>query len=453
LVAAINNLASAGGVGVERRYSPAIREKACNALRELFRSAGLGMALTDSNEITIQDREIVFCGKALRFPPGSKAVTISILRFSEPISVEGPAARAARSSVKEWVKHKETIDAIPAPPSLEPFECDPPLPGRPAAQRPDAPEPGAVEELNGIGKILQYFSYLTTATHSFPVVISVSNVAMQFLSMVGIGLGAILHNLSSIIHIVTAVAVALGPWIAFLRAFQGIVDLLHGTTQLVSSIVERQEAQRVHDADGAEIAKKKIISSVLMLAIGFAWIGMGIAMVICPQVALAGVGIYCACLFFKAIFYASFLADALYSLNTAQRVMQILRKQYYLFEEGILKNPNLATPEEKNQASRCFVEQLLNVTEMERAKMQKKLRGEDIAQRVAEKRAKKIRMAQRIGITGDIQTESDSELFQKIQERFNASIQSQKRAVLLSRLSLVITALGLGFEIPSCIKT
>jgi hypothetical protein len=318
-----------------------------------------------------------------------------------PREIDGKLAREARKAIKELRKFADVlIDGDPATPT----------------------EPRAV------------FSSSLTPTPRIDTLNRTSGRALLIADLNGV-----LRNLLDLIQITVAAAGVLKNCVAALRIVQGSLNLLMGIIRLITSIYQYRQAIRLHDTEGAELAKKRIVSAFITLALGCLWIGLGVAFIACPQIMMAGtIAYYMYVGSSWALFYGCFSVDSIFTWIAARRTMSIMEEQYRVFKVGILENKALETKEKKEQAAHRFAVQVLQATP--------KSQGQKYLLR---KQGKKELAAQRIGITPELLQVEDGTLVKKIKQCFDEKIAEQKAAIFLSQVSLVMTLLGLPLELST----
>jgi hypothetical protein len=396
------------------KYSDSIQKQAQNAISRIFESANDQSVVMDhSMAIVIHGHSVQIGEKKLWFVPGNKRVVI-LKEFGNNRTIEGNAARRVRTAVKELKEHAAILNLVHysgKDPWCVPVSSLPSLDLNRFAKKINKPVSRAAIVIAGLRKscdIAQYASVFAAVT----------------------------SRVASVIQV-------LGRCVAAFQMMQGCLSLLLGSIQLVQAIHQYKEASRVHDLAGTILAREQITHAFLVVAQGVLWLTLGVALIACPQAAIA---YGASCLAFNILFYAVFAVDSVITLAIAMKMVHCIKTHHLLFEEGIVKNEKIH-PDEKQAAARRFVERLVSVTQEEKLKISEKFHNipTQFAMRMQDKLIKKRMIAKRLGIEENLLTVPD--LPGKVETCFKSSLNAQKLNGFFSLIWLASCLFGIPIEL------
>lgn len=409
------------------KYSSLIHKKTIDSLSKVFESAcDRDRFFKNPPSIKMQGHHIEVGGKKLWLTPGSKIVVIQKNNQKKRI-IAGKAAVNLRSSIKELQEHASVLNLTKHSylDRISSFFI------RSTSQSSGAISVAPELATRPVGEHLKQFAHYGSI--GFSVTLQGLNAA-KFLTP----FFAAVPLLSSALRVISCCS-------AVFQLAEGSLSLLFGSLELVQGIDQYHLARKVHDIHGMVIAKQRIIYGLIYIAEGVLWMSLGALCIACPQAAVAlGVAslVYT---ILQYMFRGVFAADSATSLAMSIKLLRCIEQYHSKFDTGILKNDHL-TLEEKQVATRRFIEQLLNVTEEEKMKISEKCRHmpSKIAKRLQEKLAKKRLIAQRLGIGENLLTEKNNAiLMTKIEKCFKNHILYQKFFTYISVVSLGSSLAGI----------
>jgi len=282
-------------------------------------------------------------------------------------------------------------------------------------------------------------------------------------------------------HAISKSALIFGQAIAGFRLFQGCLMLGMGIGKLYVGYKAYARCKANHDAAGMAIEQHRMISGGLNIAAGVMWLTLGIFMLACPQVMIAGTAAAIAFMVLQwVLFYGVFASDSIVLWRMAGKTLPCIERHYQYFMNEIANNPSL-TDDQKRDAAKRFLVRLLRVTELEEAKIREKVQPsekemaeidakvrqenpqapeeeipqiiqglveERIQARLSDKGCKKSTDLARALDLKDLNLDSPN-LVSEIQTRFRKSLASQHALRLLVLLCLTINLLGIQSDFPA----
>jgi len=390
------------------KYSSEISENAIDALSKIFKSSIDRENLELS--VAMNGHNVQIGNKKLWFKPGSKTVIVQENDQQER-SIDGKTALQVRQALKELHDHAIVLNVVEGErfPSVIPTKK---LMATPFGE--------AVKKKVCIASLV------------------------AFILLKGIDLSHTAANYFADAATLSIFVQIIGRCSASFKLVQGSLSLLFGTIELIQGIRLYRQAKAAHDAQGVTIAKQRIVYGIICLCECILWTTLGIIFLACPQAAATVGAINIACTVVQYIFQTVSFADSATSLALAVKTLKSIERYRLRFEMGILKNQQL-TLEEKQIASRRFLQRLMHVTAAEKCKIAEKCHNlpSKIRQRLQEKVTKKRIIAARLGLTDDLLRETtDRDLFEKVKKCYQKQIRSQTFSKYLYVICSIANFLG-----------